>query len=37
MTTEHLEVERKYDVDAGRTVPDLGGVLSAIVGTPHEQ
>ena len=37
MTTEHLEVERKYDVDAGRTVPDLGGVLGAIVGTPHEQ
>ena len=38
MTTEHLEVERKYDVDAEQAVPDLAGVVpGAVVGTPHEQ
>ncbi len=38
MTTEHLEVERKYDVGADLDVPDLTGVVpGAVVGAPSQQ
>ena len=35
MVTEHLEMERKYDVDAERTVPDLTGVRPLDVASRH--
>lgn len=38
MATEHLEVERKYDVDAEQAVPDLTGVVTGVVvGARQEQ